>query len=238
MFLRSFAVQATFNYRTLIANGFAFALLPALREIFHGRPAEFDAALERHTRVFNSHPYFTGIALGAVAVLEAQGAEPQVIERFKSAVRGSLGSLGDRLIWAGWRPACLLVALLLFFVGVPWWGVLGTFLLTYNIGHFFVRAWGFRIGLRHATAVAEQLRRPGLRDAQRGLASACAFLLGAVLPFVAAGKPLAAGIPPIWLLAVAAASVLGLRFGAAIRTPAVLVLAGFVIVGLVWGAVR
>src|SRR5262245_42922529 len=98
-FLRSFAIQGSWNYRTLIGCGFAFTLIPVLRTIYAARPEEYEAAVQRHTALFNSHPYLSPMALGAVAVLEATEA-PAVVDRFKSAVRGSLGSLGDRLIWA------------------------------------------------------------------------------------------------------------------------------------------
>ena len=38
MILRSFAVQGSWNYRTLIGAGFAFALLPALRALYGRDP--------------------------------------------------------------------------------------------------------------------------------------------------------------------------------------------------------
>ncbi|MGH7551559.1 MAG: PTS system mannose/fructose/sorbose family transporter subunit IID, partial [Longimicrobiales bacterium] len=170
MFARSFAIQGSWNYRTLIGNGFAFALLPALREIFRGRPADFHAAVERHTRIFNSHPYLVGLALGAVARLEAEGATPAVVDRFKSAVRGSLGSLGDRLIWAGLRPATGLLALALLFAGLPWWLAVLVFLSVYNIGHVALRIWGFQLGFRYGKSVGEHVSRSHLAEAQAGIA--------------------------------------------------------------------
>src|SRR5687768_7620641 len=118
-FARSFAIQATWNYRTFLGCGFAFAMLPMLRAIYADRPDDFQAAVQRHTTMFNSHPYLAPMALGAVTVLEATES-PEVVDRFKAAVRGSLGSLGDRLIWAGFRPLCLLIALSAMMVGAGW----------------------------------------------------------------------------------------------------------------------
>ena len=237
MFVRSFAIQGSWNYRTLIGNGFAFTIVPALREIFRRRPEEYRAAVERHTTVFNSHPYLAGIALGAVARLEADGAEPAVIERFKTAVRGSLGSLGDRLIWAGWRPVCVLLALILLAAGTPWWVPIATFLVIYNAGHIAIRLWGFRFGLRHGLRVGEELRRYSMGALQRGIASTGAFLLGFLLPLAAAGAILETRLPLGFSLAAVAAAALGLRLGASVRSAVALALAGFALLGLVHEAV-
>ena len=110
VFLRSFAIQGSWNYRSLIGSGFAYALLPVLRVLYREDPAKLHAAVRRHSELFNSHPYLAPLALGAVAVLE-QTEPPEVVTRFKAAVRGSLGTLGDRLVWSGWRPLVALIAL-------------------------------------------------------------------------------------------------------------------------------
>src|SRR5690606_5329083 len=119
----------------------------ALREIYRGQPERLNEAVERHSGLFNSHPYLAPVALGAVASMEAAGDDRVIIERFKTAVRGSLGTLGDRLVWATWRPVCLLFALALALAGASWWAVVAAFLLVYNVGHGWLRLWGFRAGL-------------------------------------------------------------------------------------------
>ncbi|MGH7574508.1 MAG: PTS system mannose/fructose/sorbose family transporter subunit IID [Longimicrobiales bacterium] len=238
VFARSFAIQGSFNYRTLIGNGFAFALLPALREIFRGRPADFREAVERHSGLFNSHPYLSGIALGAVATLEDDGANPAVVERFKSALRGSLGSLGDSIVWAGWRPVCALLALLLLLFGAPWWVVVLVFLTVYNAGHLALRGWAFRLGFSSGREVGEQLRRAPLSEVQRGVARGGAFLLGCLLPLAAVGG-LVSGrpLPVVTIVLAAVAAIIGLAAGHRVRTPVVLALAGFMLVGLVYEVV-
>jgi PTS system mannose-specific IID component len=80
--LRSFAIQGSWNYRTLLGTGFGFALLPALRAIYAGRPDALQEAVRRHTTLFNCHPYLAGVALGAVARLEDEGTPPETVERF------------------------------------------------------------------------------------------------------------------------------------------------------------
>ncbi|MBX6362974.1 MAG: PTS system mannose/fructose/sorbose family transporter subunit IID [Gemmatimonadetes bacterium] len=238
MFLRSFAVQGSWNYRTLVGAGLAFSLLPALRAVYGRRGERLDEAVRRHAGVFNSHPYLSPMAIGAIARLEADGEDAAVVERFKSAIRGSLGTLGDRLVWAGWRPVCLLFTLALLLVGVPWWaGVVG-FLLAYNTGHLLLRVWSYRLGLERGKGVAEQLRQSAVPRLQRLLTVAGAFLAGVVLPLVASGRLVGLRLELPWALAAALVAFLGARYGAVVRRPIVIGLVGFALVGLFLQIVR
>ena len=169
------------------------------------------------------------MALGAVARMEAEGADPVLIDRFKAAVRGSLGTLGDRLVWAGWRPVCLLLALALVLLGAAGGAAVLLFLVIYNAGHFWLRWWSLRVGLSEGRGVGERLRRSGLPESQRRLGTAGAFLAGFVLPLVASGGLLRVAPSPLWLLLAAIAALAGLRFGSFVRTP---VTAGLVLLAL------
>lgn len=167
--LRSLCIQGSWNYQTLIGTGFAFALLPALRHIHQGDPAALERALARHAALFNSHPYLATVAAGAVARIEADGAPPELVDRFKSALRGSLGSMGDRLVWLVWRPTTLLAGLSLLLIGAPWWLAVGVFLVSYNALHLWLRAWGLDTGLAHGLQVGRALREAPLeRIGERG----------------------------------------------------------------------
>jgi PTS system mannose-specific IID component len=235
MLLRSFAIQGSWNYRTLIGCGFAFALLPVLRSLYAQRPVEYRAAVQRHTAVFNSHPYLAPMALGAVSVLEGTE-EPAVIDRFKSAVRGSLGSLGDRLIWAGFRPVCILLAVSAVLLGAGWLIATAGFLLIYNIGHVGVRIWALRFGLTHGLRLGEKLRSAPVERIQSSLQATGAFLLGLSLFLLVAGRPLTAQLPGAWTAAAALAGSLGLWLGTRTRLPVTLALAAFAAFSIIGGA--
>jgi mannose PTS system EIID component len=224
LLVRSLSVQGSWNYRTLIGSGFAYALLPALRHIYRGRPEEMRAALQRHMELFNSHPYFSPLALGAVSVLE-DVERPEVVTRFKAAVRGSLGTLGDRLVWAGWRPVCALFALFLVALGAQWWVVLIAFLAVYNAGHVALRWWALRFGAAHGKHVGEELRKTPVQKAQRMLDATGALLVGALLPLFIARPVLPGWGGAVWTLALAVAALLGLTFGGRVRAPVAFVLA-------------
>ena len=87
MLLRSFAVQGSWNYQTLIGTGLAFVLAPALRHVYGADPGRLRDAVGRHAELFNAHPYLAGLAAGALARLEADGVPPETIGRFKNAIR-------------------------------------------------------------------------------------------------------------------------------------------------------
>lgn len=181
MVARSFSIQAAWNYETLIGTGFAYALLPALRVAAAADPGMLPGMVRRHAGFFNSHPYLVTVALGAVARLELDGTPPELTQRFKDALRGPLGSLGDRLFWLSWRPMCALLALVLLLLGAPWWLATGAFLVVYNALHVYVRAWGLEVGVRSGLQVGAVLRASALERGADWAASAGAALAGAVV---------------------------------------------------------
>lgn len=210
--VRSLLVQAAWNYRTMLGTGMAFALTPALRHV-HGSAEAVDRALERHVSLFNAHPYLTPLALGALARLEAEGASEDMIERFRAALRGPLGALGDRLVWAGWLPMCSLLGILISVTVSPGTGV-GVFLLVYNAGHLALRAWGFEVGWSAGASLGSRLRELRLtREAQRIETGVC-LLTGVVAGFV---LPSLAGVDPAWLPALVGVAGLLAGYGLGVR---------------------
>lgn len=234
-FVRLFAVQGSWNYQTMVGAGLAFALLPVLRHV-HGREGA-DAAALRHARFFNAHPYLCGVAVGALARMEADGVGGDVQERFKAALRGALGAMGDQLVWGGWRPFCLLLSLAAALVGAPWWLVVAGFLGLYNAGHLALRAWGLAVGLQEGTGVARRLRDPWIGRAQVWLATGATFLAGLAAPLAALtfgpGREVP-GMLPAAVLAALGGAALGVR----IRTAAALTLGMVVLVILLTGGGR
>jgi len=200
MYMRLLAVQGSWNYETLNGTGIGFAMEPALRYLPGGidGPA-YRAALARESRYFNTHPYLAGVAVGALVRAELDGVDPVRIERFRTALAGPLGSVGDRLVWASWLPFCSLIALCVYGAGGSPLGVVGTFLLLYNVGHLSLRAWGLRIGLSRGLNVASALGNPVLRKGPQYIGSAAAVVAGLALPLalqrvVGPGRVLAGGI--------------------------------------------
>ena len=183
MFVRLLAIQGAWNYETLLGNGIGFCVEPALRLLPGGQGGEaYRSALARQSQYFNAHPYMAAVAVGALARAELDGEPAEKIERFRTALAGPLGSVGDQLIWAGWLPLCSLIALAVVGFGGGPVVVLVTFLGLYNVGHVALRAWGLRMGWTHGLRVAQTLANPILRRGPQIMAPAAAFVAGLGVP--------------------------------------------------------
>jgi len=205
IFVRLLAIQGSWNYETLLGNGIGFCIEPALRLLPGGihTPA-FHAALARESRYFNAHPYLASVAVGALARAELDGEAPERIERFRTALCGPLGSVGDRLVWAGWLPFCSLASLALFGLGAGTFAVVGFFLLAYNAGHFALRIWGLNTGWTHGLRVASALGNPVLRRGPQQIGRVAALATGIAIP-LALGRIIGPGRNLIGVLLVAVA---------------------------------
>jgi PTS system mannose-specific IID component len=183
MFFRLLAVQGAWNYETMVGNGIGFCVEPALRRLPGGRDGEaYRSALARQSQYFNAHPYLAAVAVGALATAELAGESPARIERFRTALCGPLGALGDRLVWASFLPLCSFTTLIVFGLGASPLVVVLTFLGMYNAGHLALRAWGLGMGLRNGLGVAHSLGHPLLQHAPAQLGQLASALAGFALP--------------------------------------------------------
>lgn len=232
---RSFLVQGSWNYHTMLGCGFAFALLPGLREIHGSDPERLRNAVARHSDHFNAHPYLAGVALGAVLRLEADGADADTVRRFKEAVRAPLGSLGDGLVWATWLPGTACAALAAYWLGLPGWIAVAAFLVVYNAGHLTLRVWGLRVGLAAGREVGRELAAADLGGRAERLKSAMACMLGLMSGALVVGPDglLLSGVPWVGLAALAFA--IGWRVGHRVWRPAAAATVLVIAAAACWG---
>ncbi len=210
-FLRQFIIQGSWNYRSMLGSGFAFCMIPLLRR--RGLSGKgLDDAVRSHMGAFNAHPYLSGVALGAVARMEGSGTDTETIERFKRAIQGSLGGLGDVLIWGAWRPATVLLALVLAWAGTPPWVPVCVFLVVYNGGHLALRWWGYSRGLQYGRDVGIRLRGAELSRLAERAFSGGALLLGILVGVFLVSRLAAHDAGALWSFAGIAAFGLGHRF--------------------------
>jgi len=126
MFVRSFFIQAGWNYERSQNVGFAFALLPALRRVY-GNTERYYAALLRHLELFNTQPYMAGFILGNVAKMEEKlagavsttenEAEIRTLTGVKQALAQSFAAIGDRIFWGRLKPMTVQVCLIVWTLG-------------------------------------------------------------------------------------------------------------------------
>lgn len=237
-FLRSFLIQSSWNYRTMIGTGFGFAMLPGLRRIFRDRPEALEAAMERHLEHFNAHPYLADLALGASLRLESDGEPPETVRRFKAAVRGPLGGIGDALVWATWLPVVSMVAVTLYWLGLsgPWAALV--FLVMYNTAHVGLRIWGFRTGLEAGRGVAGRLAAARFSTWTLRLRSWGVVVLGALAGAVLGGEGGLGDAGSGWAALAAAGFVLGLAVGHHVWRPAAVAVVAAIAILATWGTIR
>ena len=237
IFIRLLAIQGAWNYESLLGNGIGFCVEPALQLLPEGiHSARFKSALAREAHYFNAHPYLASIAVGALARAELDGEPPERIERFRTALCGPLGSVGDRLVWAGWLPLCSLASLALFGTGASTLAVVAFFLVAYNLGHFGLRIWGLRMGWTHGLRVATVLGNPVLRQGPQQIGRLAALATGIAIP-LALGRVIGPGRNLIGfvLIAVALGSLLIVRLKGRIEgwRLSLFVLAAFVLISVI-----
>lgn len=182
--LRQFLLQGCWNYEGMQNVGFAYCMLPALRERYDESPEELLRALKRHLEFFNTHPAMAGVILGASVRLEERvatgGADPRAVGTFKVGLMGSLGAIGDSYFWGALKPMASVAGVILSLVH-PLLGI-AALLLLYNVSHLRIRYRGFAAGVR-----GEESAVRFLRDANLSAKSGDCKLLAAVMGGAYAG---------------------------------------------------
>lgn len=192
VFLRSLFLQASWNPQGMQNLGFAYALAPALTELYPD-PNERAQAMLRHLEFFNCHPYLAAGILGGSVELEeriaARTAPPESAAQFKRALGPPFAALGDGFFWLALRPAAALTAAVLQpLLGL---GCVLVFLLLYNGVHLSARIWLFSRGYQLGEGLVEEVSRAQV-PASTAFLKACAAVLAGAL---SARAVLIAGLP-------------------------------------------
>lgn len=149
IFIRSFVVQGSWNFRKMLALGFCYAALPICNRLYKSDQEKKIQFVRRHLEFFNVHPYFAGWCLGAVAKLEEQNLvqgwpDEKPIIVFKNRLSGILSALGDKLFWSLVKPfAGLIGVITALFANYL---AIFLFLFLYNLFHLYFRFKGVIIG--------------------------------------------------------------------------------------------
>jgi PTS system mannose-specific IID component len=179
VFWRCLFLQAAWNRRGMQNLGFAYAIAPALRELYPDEALR-EEALGRHLRFFNCHPYMAAAILGGAIHHEervAAGAEPTFQPlQYKQTLQGPLAALGDGFFWTALRPFFgALAAVGAILAGGP---AIVAAILVYNAIHLWLRIRLFLAGYEKGDAVVAEIARLGLTVAADRLRAAGAALCG------------------------------------------------------------
>ena len=150
MFLRSFLVQALWNYRSMQSLGICFMLLP-LRVKLDKSSEIFREFIAENIKFVNSHPYFAGYLVGMLSKLYLQEGDAviQKAEKLKNLLVSPLGSIGDKLFWENIKPSMMLLAVpgaIFQLQGYPGWILMALAFAGYNLPHLIIRWIGIKQG--------------------------------------------------------------------------------------------
>jgi len=217
--LRLFAVQGTWNYERMLGVGIGYAAEPLLEDLKTVDPVRHTEAVVRSAEFFNCHPNLAGLAVGATARAEYDGAPGAQIARLRTALCSPLGALGDQFFWAGLVPLLVGGTLIAAVLGVRWWAVFG-FLALYNLARVATGVWALRTGLDAGMRVGSAIAQSWLSRATERVGPAAGFVVGAAIPLVGAWYLEPIGWPAAFgAVAVAATGVAVTRwFGASLTT--------------------
>lgn len=152
---RTLSLQASFNQTNLQHSGWLFCLTPWLRR----RPVEeLRAWMARPRAVFNTNPYLAPVLLGARCRIE-EDHSVDLADRVEATLQRTLGSIGDALGWRAVRPVWFLGTALAGFTFGPA-AVLIAWLL-FVVGVVLAHGAGLNWGWKHGLGVVESL--DGLR---------------------------------------------------------------------------
>lgn len=183
-FLRTFVLQASWNFERLQSLGAVFVLAPALR-FFYPEEAR-KQAFQRHLKYFNTHPFLAPAVLGTTLNLEGKhslGNRTEVSScDFRSMIMAPYAAIGDALFWGGLRPLASGVALFFAARGSLWAPVL--FLTIFNIPHLVFQAAGYFQGYRLGLDLIASLQRRHLPDLAVRIKEVSVVLLGGLCAYL------------------------------------------------------
>jgi fructoselysine and glucoselysine-specific PTS system IID component len=166
LFFRSLTLEANFNFETWQNTGFAFAIIPVLKRIYHTKET-MAAALKRHLQLFNTSPYGSTLIIGITAAMEEQNSldpnfDEESISSVKLGLMGPLAGVFDSLFWGTFKVIAAGVGTSLAIKG----NILGPvlFLLIFNIPHLLLRYRLTFIGYNTGTKFLQNLSKNNLMD--------------------------------------------------------------------------
>lgn len=149
-FWRSFTMQASWNYEKMMAGGFVYAMIPALKKIYPNKE-DLAKALKRHLEIFNTTPQISTFILGLAISMEEENAKnpnfpTASINSVKTSLMGPLAGIGDSFFWGTFRIIACGIGIYL--------GQKGNLaapialLVVYNIPHILAKYYGLVLGYK------------------------------------------------------------------------------------------
>ncbi len=154
------SAEPSWNYETMQANGFAWAMGPLLRKL-HRNDREFHDYMMTHYQFFNTHKYMNSVILGMVTAMEERyddtdfQSSRQAVSTVKTSLMGPLAGVGDTLFSA--IPMTIFGAIGASFASSG--SLIGMFVgMAFGIAMVPVRKWMFNMGYKYGTQIVTSMK--------------------------------------------------------------------------------
>ena len=158
IFLRTFFLQALWNFERLQNVGFLYILYPVLKNLYPNKEKRKEVLL-RHIGFFNTNPYMVTVIVAMVLNAEKEisiGKEKNLKrpETIKSLMAGPIAAIGDYFFWGTLRPFVSFITILLIILSLNLfnidylWISPVIFIFLYNLIHLSFRYWSLIISFR------------------------------------------------------------------------------------------
>lgn len=162
VFLRSFFIHATLNFRRMQNIGFVYVMIPLLKERKLSEKDKNDF-LQRHLQMFSTQPNLSAPLIGSILRMEEErpgDGDASPIMMVKQNLMGPYAAIGDTFFWGALRPCAGIFAVGL--AGLGWMPAPLAFILVYVPAFFWVRTEGFLEGYRRGKQGIEFVRKMNL----------------------------------------------------------------------------
>jgi PTS system mannose-specific IID component len=184
---RHYQLLGCFNYERQMSTGYAWTMMPALRELYADRPEEMKKAVKRHLEFFNCATTPSPFIIGITCAMEEQNAanpeeyDPSSITGVKAALMGPLAGIGDSFFWGTFRVMGAGMAAPLAIAG-NFLGPILYFLINF-LPSELVRRYGFRIGYEGGSSFLTRISADGtLQKLTESARIMGLMVIGAMIP--------------------------------------------------------
>lgn len=165
-FWRSFTLQASWNYEKMMAGGFVYAMIPALKKIYPNKD-DLAKALKRHLEIFNTTPQISTFILGLAISMEEENAKnsdfpTSSINSVKTSLMGPLAGIGDSFFWGTFRIIACGIGIYLGQKGSLLAPI--ALLVTYNIPHILAKYYGLILGYKSGASYLMKAYENGVME--------------------------------------------------------------------------
>lgn len=166
VYWRHYQLLGCFNYERQMSTGYAWTMMPAMRELYGDNPEKMKEGVKRHLEFYNCATSVSPFIIGITCAMEEQYAssepgefDPASINSVKTALMGPLAGIGDSFFWGTFR-------VLGAGIGAPLsiqYNILGPILyfLINLIPSEIVRMGGFKIGYEGGSSFLTRISEDG-----------------------------------------------------------------------------